>query len=264
MSRFLHRTPYAARRKMVKTGATATGWFFRSRSATASIEFCILAPVMGIFLMATVDLSEAIIKYQLLNSTVQQAGLMASQLSIQPHQLSSLTVAQVNEASSVIFAIFPGLANNPTYDAKNNPTPPYAVAISNISFTTTQTGCTTRSGLHVLHRGRDLEHPSPLRSAVLSPLRPHRPGRSGRSGLDERSPVESSHLRRDQRTDICARGGRYVSIHALLRPFHRPDHHAPERLFQPTFVHRRRHVARRHPPGRLLYANVLVMHILSR
>ena len=120
---------------------TVSSAVLRSRSATASIEFGLIAPVMGIFLMATVDLSEAIIKYHLLNSTVQQAGLMASQLSIQPDQLSSLTVAQLNEASSVIFAIFPGLANRPTYNVNSNPYPPYAVTISNISFTTTQTGC---------------------------------------------------------------------------------------------------------------------------
>ncbi len=113
-----------------------------SRSATASMEFAIIAPTMSIFLMAAVDLSEAIIKYHLLNSTVQQTGLMASQLSIQVDQTSLLTLVQLNEASSVIFAVFPGLANVPTYNAKNNPHPPYAVTVSEVSFTPTQTGCT--------------------------------------------------------------------------------------------------------------------------
>ncbi len=111
-----------------------------ARAATASMEFAIIAPAMGIFLMAVVDLSEAIIKYHLLNSTVQQTGLMASQLSIQADQTSVLTLPQLNEASSVIFAVFPGLAKLPTYSAAN-PHPPYAVTVSSVSFTPTQTGC---------------------------------------------------------------------------------------------------------------------------
>ena len=110
------------------------------RSATASMEFAIIAPAMGIFLMAAVDLSQAIIKYHLVNSTVQQTGLMASQLSIQPDQTSILTTVQLSEASSVIFAIFPGLASLPTYSA-SNPRPPYAVTVSEVAFTTSQTGC---------------------------------------------------------------------------------------------------------------------------
>ena len=111
------------------------------RSAPASMEFAIIAPAMGILLMAAVDLSEAIIKFHLLNTTVQQTGLMASQLSIQVDQTSLLTLPQLNDASSVIFAIFPGLANVPTYNRNNNPNPPYAVTVSSVVFTPTQTGC---------------------------------------------------------------------------------------------------------------------------
>ena len=126
---------------MIRGGDTTLLRLLSSKPATASLEFAIITPVMGILLMAAVDLSEAIIKYHLLNSTVQQAGLMASQLSIRPDQSSSLTLAQVNEASSVIFAIFPGLASLPIY-SPSNPNPPYAVTLSNILFTPTQTGCT--------------------------------------------------------------------------------------------------------------------------
>ena len=111
------------------------------RAGTASIEFGIMSPVLAALLFGMVDLSQAIIKQRLLNATVQQAGLMATQLSIQPDQTTTLTPALVNEASSVIYAIFPGLVNSAIYNSRSNPTPPFAVTLSEIVFNPTTTGC---------------------------------------------------------------------------------------------------------------------------
>ena len=110
-------------------------------SAVASMEFGLLAPVLVVVLLGIVDLSDAIIAQRRLNEAVQQVGLMATQLSIQPNQTTTLTVAQLNEASSVIFSIIPPLANVAAYNAKSNPTPVYAVTVSDVVFVPTSTAC---------------------------------------------------------------------------------------------------------------------------
>jgi Flp pilus assembly protein TadG len=112
------------------------------RAGVAGIEFAMLTPVLGIFMLGLVDLSDAIIAERRLNAAVQQIGLMATQLSIQSDQTTSLTVAQLNQASSVIFSVFPGLSNAPVYNAVSNPVPSYAVTVSDIVFNPTATGCT--------------------------------------------------------------------------------------------------------------------------
>ena len=112
------------------------------RSGVAALEFALAAPVLTIFLMGMVDLADAIITLHKLNAVAQQTGLVATELAIQPDQSTTLTVSQLNEASSIIFSVFPGLASVPIYNAKTNPVPPYAVVVSDIVFTTTATGCT--------------------------------------------------------------------------------------------------------------------------
>jgi Flp pilus assembly protein TadG len=109
--------------------------------AVASLEFGLIAPVMGIFLMGLVDISNAIITLRRLNAAVQQIGLMATQLSVQPNQTTTLTVAQLNTASSIIYSVLPQLGSVAIYNAKTNPLPPYAVVVSDVVFAPTATGC---------------------------------------------------------------------------------------------------------------------------
>jgi Flp pilus assembly protein TadG len=113
----------------------------RRGGGTASVEFAILTPVLGLFLFGLVDLADAIIAMRRLNAAVQQIGLMATQLSIQPDQTTTLTVAQLNQASSAIFAVFPTLSNVPIYNAVTNPVPAYAVVVSDIMFNPTGSTC---------------------------------------------------------------------------------------------------------------------------
>jgi Flp pilus assembly protein TadG len=107
------------------------------KQAVASIEFGILSPVLVIFLMAMVDLVQAVITLHRLNTVVQQTGLMATQLSVQPDQSTTLTVAQLNLASSVLYSIMPSTANLAVYNAKTNPVPAFAVVVSDVVFTPT-------------------------------------------------------------------------------------------------------------------------------
>ena len=104
------------------------------------MEFGILAPVMTTFLLGMVDLSQAIILLRKLNQVVQQTGLMATQLSVQPDQTTTLTVAQLNLASSAIFSVLPSLGSAAVY-TPNGVTPAYAVTVSDIVFTPNSTGC---------------------------------------------------------------------------------------------------------------------------
>ena len=104
------------------------------REAVASLEFGLISPILVIFLMAMVDLSRAVITLHRLNTIVQQTGLMATQLSVQPDQSTTLTVAQLDTASSVIFSVMPQVANLAVYNAKTNPVPAYAVVVSDIVY----------------------------------------------------------------------------------------------------------------------------------
>lgn len=105
------------------------------RSAVATLEFGILAPVLTVFVLGLVDLADAIIAIRRVNAVVEQAGLMATQLSVQPDQTTTLTVAQLNLASSVIYSVLPQLAKIPVYNTKTNPIPAYAVVVSDVVFT---------------------------------------------------------------------------------------------------------------------------------
>ncbi len=107
----------------------------------ASLEFGLLSPVLVVFLMGMVDLSNALITLRRLNATAQQIGLMATQLAVQPDQTTTLTVAQLNQASSVIYAVMPNLLSQPVYNAVTNPVPSYAVVVSDVVFTPTSSTC---------------------------------------------------------------------------------------------------------------------------
>jgi Flp pilus assembly protein TadG len=114
----------------------------RHRSAVAALEFGLIAPVFAVFLLGLVDLADAIIAIRKLNLVAEQTGLIATQLSVQPNQTTTLTVAQLNEASSVIFAVWPKLASLSTYNAISEPVPAYAVVVSDVVFVPTTAGCT--------------------------------------------------------------------------------------------------------------------------
>jgi Flp pilus assembly protein TadG len=112
------------------------------RSGVASLEFAIVTPVLAVLLLGIVDLADAIIAIRKLNEIAEQTGLIATQLSVQPDQTTTLTVAQLNQASSVIFAVWPNLVNQGTYNAVSDPTPSYAVVVSDVVFTPNNpTGC---------------------------------------------------------------------------------------------------------------------------
>jgi Flp pilus assembly protein TadG len=105
------------------------------------MEFGLLAPVLVVFLMGMVDLARAIVTLRRLNAVVQQIGLMATALSVQPDQTTTLTVSQLNQASSVIYAVFPALLSQAVYNATTNPVPVYAVVASDVVFTPTSSTC---------------------------------------------------------------------------------------------------------------------------
>lgn len=116
-----------------------------ARAGVAALEFGLLAPVMGIFLMGLVDIADAIITLHRLNSIVQQTGLMATQMAILPNQQTTLTATQLDQASSVIYAVIPTLVNQQVYNPNgpvNQTPPPFAVVVSDIVFTPATGNCT--------------------------------------------------------------------------------------------------------------------------
>jgi Flp pilus assembly protein TadG len=81
----------------------------RDRSGSPAMEFALIAPVMFILLTGSYDISQLMIARQQVVSTAQQIVEIATELSIQPDQTTSLTVNQAYQAETAIYALMPRL-----------------------------------------------------------------------------------------------------------------------------------------------------------
>jgi|GEM_PF-3185657 Flp pilus assembly protein TadG len=103
------------------------------RSGVAMLEFAVIAPMLVILLVGMTNLGVAYVDAQRIGAVADEAGLMATQLAIQPDQTTTLTAAQVYAASSIIYAIMP--------ETLTMPSTSYGVTISDIYYA--GTGCYT-------------------------------------------------------------------------------------------------------------------------
>ena len=83
--------------------------FRHDRRAVAALEFGLLAPVMSIMTVAVFDLSKAGIIWEQTRSAARSIAESASTVALQPDGSTSLTIAQAQEALSIIFAEIPWL-----------------------------------------------------------------------------------------------------------------------------------------------------------
>ncbi len=120
----------------------------RDRAGVAAMEFALIAPVMAIFLFGLVDITQALITYRRVTTVAQQTAEIVTELAenpdaaeaavVAPHT-PALSVAQLNAASTLLFAVFPGLRSLVVAPALA----PYSVTVSEVVFTGLPQNCTT-------------------------------------------------------------------------------------------------------------------------
>jgi hypothetical protein len=106
------------------------------------MEFALIAPVMFILLTGSYDITQLLIARQQIISTAQQIVEIATELSIQPDQTTSLTVNQAYQAETAIYALMPRLRSG-------SDTNKFSVTLSAAVFTATPASCTPNSGCSV-------------------------------------------------------------------------------------------------------------------
>jgi hypothetical protein len=77
------------------------------RRGLAAIEFAFVLPVMLIFIIGVFDISKALILYQQVYNTAHSIPISASSLAVQPDRSTSLTVTQVQQSLSSVYAEMP-------------------------------------------------------------------------------------------------------------------------------------------------------------
>ena len=110
----------------------------RPRRGNAAMEFAFLFPVVISIMFGMVDVCDGLIAYRRLTVTAEETALIATELSVQSDGSTALTPAQVYQAGTAIFGVFPGLQSQGTAQ-------PFSVTISTIYFIAspaTPTPCT--------------------------------------------------------------------------------------------------------------------------
>ena len=102
------------------------------RAGTPLIEFALVAPVLLVLLMGAYDASTALICWHRTVATAQQIVKIATELSIQPDQTTSLTPYQAFQAGTAVFAANPQLRAGAV---------PFSVLASAVVFTASPDGC---------------------------------------------------------------------------------------------------------------------------
>ena len=99
------------------------------------MEFALIAPVMFVLLTGSYDITRLLIARQQVISTAQQIVEIATELSIQPDQTTSLTTYQAYQAETAIYALMPRLRSG-------SDTNKFSVTLSAAVFSATPVGCT--------------------------------------------------------------------------------------------------------------------------
>jgi Flp pilus assembly protein TadG len=95
------------------------------QTGVAVVEFALISPLLITLLMGGYDASQAMIAWRRTSAAAQQIVKIATEVSIQADQTTSLTPTQAQQATSTIFAVVPGLS------AGGN----FSVTLSGVVFT---------------------------------------------------------------------------------------------------------------------------------
>lgn len=96
-------------RRSLTAGRVAKGCVMQARRGVASLEFALIAPVLILLCIGVFDLARAMIVQEQVWNAAHTIPVSASSLAVQPDRTTSLTVAQVQQTLSGIFASMPWL-----------------------------------------------------------------------------------------------------------------------------------------------------------
>ena len=113
----------------------------RWNSGTAALEFAIVAPVLLVLLLGTIDLSNAVLTARRMEVAATAVAEMASTESAQNATLNQISQVQASEATTAAFALFPCWAR-PQSAGSCGAAGTFAVTLSGVSFTASPNGCT--------------------------------------------------------------------------------------------------------------------------
>lgn len=108
--------------------------FRMGRRASAGLEFAIIAPVMGTMVVGVFDITRAMIAYRQVTNVAQSVTEIATEMSVQADQTTSLTTTQARTAMTAIYALIPGLKSGADNSA-------FSVTLSAVVFSASPSGC---------------------------------------------------------------------------------------------------------------------------
>ncbi len=108
--------------------------FVQCRRAVAALEFALIAPAAVTLGLGIYDIAMAVIVRQEITNAARLIPLSASNLAVQPDKSTSLTVAQVQQSLSGIFAEMPGRRNGTQVGLAS-------VTLSSVTFTQVNPSC---------------------------------------------------------------------------------------------------------------------------
>jgi Flp pilus assembly protein TadG len=111
----------------------ATG-LLKDRSGSPALEFALIAPVMLMLLAGAYDVTRLLLVMRQLSSASLQIVQIATEQSMQPDQTISLTVQQVYQAQTAIYAVFPRMQSG-------NDTSAFSVTLSAAVYTASPANC---------------------------------------------------------------------------------------------------------------------------
>ncbi len=106
----------------------------RATRGVAGLEFALIAPVMFLMVAGVFDMSKGIILWQQVYNAAHTIPVSASILSVQPDKTTSLTVEQVQETTSAIYAEMPWLRDGIEQGQRS-------VTLTSVTFTQTNPIC---------------------------------------------------------------------------------------------------------------------------
>ena len=106
-----------------------------SRTGVAGLEFALVSPVLLIFFLGTIDLSDALLTARRMSLAAGSIAEIATTSSAQTQALNVLTDMQAWQATTAAFAFFPGWTAQASRQT-------FAITLSAVVFTPTPAGCT--------------------------------------------------------------------------------------------------------------------------
>jgi hypothetical protein len=107
---------------------------WHARGGAPAIEFALLAPVMAVLLTGSYDVTQLLIAQRQVTTAAQEIAEIATELSVQRDQSTSLTIDQAYQAQTAVYGMMPALKSGRDTNA-------FSVTLSAVVFIAIPAGC---------------------------------------------------------------------------------------------------------------------------